>query len=597
VSSLLAFTACATTIEPQLERELYVRAGKSARFDATQTQAPESKFLWEFGDGKKDQGASVLHAYAKPGTYEATLKIKGGGKKGRAVVRVVVAPPSALDVCPKDTAAAFVSDSAQEARAAWDLLAALPLMKDELAEARKELEKELEFFPLDAEALSARGLDPSRGVGACLVSAGGDDVFVLAVGMQPGDAAISWLQGVASREGFSLEESGKDRWRAKFGASEFLLGRANGFLLVVPAVSQNAEQVFSAALAASNGEALGDQEWVERVQVRGALGVYLRGGEVPRTLSGLVRGGGFGLPSLPGIWSSVRGVGLGLQAKKNQLLLSSLVWMTEEGAARSKILSPEGAAFALSPDLTRGAVLYAAGRLDLVALGQGLFAQLPKSTQRDLSDGLTMARSLIGIDLVRDLGEPLGDAALLVVRPDADGLAALANGGQATPGEVILAYQVEDMPRFSSSVEKLVSAIQPLGAGFGLSISKKESGGATLHNFNAGFLDVSLALKGDMLLLTGGPSALVMEKALELVSPASSAVKAGKPASPAPAQQIFVSLSALRSVLSEASQQMRDAEDANEIINYLSGMELLDMSASLVQETARIKVSLTLSPR
>ncbi len=53
-------------------------AGESIPFDAGESKASDgniTKFLWDFGDETSGSGEQVSHAYKKPGTYHATLRI------------------------------------------------------------------------------------------------------------------------------------------------------------------------------------------------------------------------------------------------------------------------------------------------------------------------------------------------------------------------------------------------------------------------------------------------------------------------------------------------------------------------------------------
>ncbi|OQX23849.1 MAG: hypothetical protein BWK80_23795 [Desulfobacteraceae bacterium IS3] len=53
--------------------------GEAIAFDGSRSSDSDGKlieFEWDFGDGKKGQGAKVKHAYQKPGTYGVTLTVK-----------------------------------------------------------------------------------------------------------------------------------------------------------------------------------------------------------------------------------------------------------------------------------------------------------------------------------------------------------------------------------------------------------------------------------------------------------------------------------------------------------------------------------------
>jgi PKD repeat protein len=51
-------------------------------FDASASTLPDSgdrQYLWSFGDGARDSGERVTHAYTRPGTYAVTLSVTAGG--------------------------------------------------------------------------------------------------------------------------------------------------------------------------------------------------------------------------------------------------------------------------------------------------------------------------------------------------------------------------------------------------------------------------------------------------------------------------------------------------------------------------------------
>jgi len=66
---------------------------KSIIFDASQSFLPnpdnEVKYEWDFGDGNKNQGMEVLHAYQEPGKYTVGLTIKDGGSSNTREMEII----------------------------------------------------------------------------------------------------------------------------------------------------------------------------------------------------------------------------------------------------------------------------------------------------------------------------------------------------------------------------------------------------------------------------------------------------------------------------------------------------------------------------
>lgn len=69
-----------------------VEIQKSAIFDASQSFLPDPdktiQYLWDFGDGNKNEGLEVLHAYKTPGRYNISLSIREGENTSEANVEV-----------------------------------------------------------------------------------------------------------------------------------------------------------------------------------------------------------------------------------------------------------------------------------------------------------------------------------------------------------------------------------------------------------------------------------------------------------------------------------------------------------------------------
>lgn len=590
--SVFALSACATTVQPKVETEMYLRAGQAAPFDASATDAKESKYLWSFGDGEKASGAAVRHAYQKPGTYEATLQIKGGGKKGKASIKVVVSPPTALDVLPRDTGLAVVVGDAAGARALWDQFATVAFLQEDLADFKKDVEDEFGFFPLDVDALKARGFDPSKGIGLGLVEAGTEYIPVLAAGVLPGNEGLSWLRGYAQREGLTLEENG-DRWKlTDQGEPALVGGRVKDFLVFAPGRVEGAEQVLNAALATSSSESLGDQEWVAKTQARGSVQMYVRGQEF---LAGALRDMGVApdiqrsLQAVSRNTENSNGYSFGLRSEKNQVFAEWTDWPTAEGRKSILAVSPESAPLAVSPELSKKAFWYSSGSIDPLAIGAQLLAQLPPAERRDLLDGVSALRSFTGIDLALDFGAPLGSSMALLMITEPNGLASMIDSGAAAPGEMILAYAVDDEAALAAGVDKLLSTARTFGSGFGLSIQDKTVAGATAHVLNFGFLEAGLLLKDGVFYFALGQNSSTLEKAAELITNPSKSGKGGKAA---PFLTVF-SLSTLRRDLIAASQKLGGDGDLDEVIELLSPFDALQIAAPSVGQTLRVEATLT----
>jgi chitodextrinase len=76
----------------------------SVAFDASRSTDPDGErlsYLWDFGDGKSASGRAVVHAYDRPGTYRATLRVTdASGQVGAGAKRefevFVKRPPTAV---------------------------------------------------------------------------------------------------------------------------------------------------------------------------------------------------------------------------------------------------------------------------------------------------------------------------------------------------------------------------------------------------------------------------------------------------------------------------------------------------------------------
>ena len=76
----------------------------SVAFDASRSADPDGEplsYLWEFGDGESASGRAVVHAYDRPGTYRATLRVSDdAGQVGAGAKRdfevFIKRPPTAV---------------------------------------------------------------------------------------------------------------------------------------------------------------------------------------------------------------------------------------------------------------------------------------------------------------------------------------------------------------------------------------------------------------------------------------------------------------------------------------------------------------------
>ncbi len=73
------------------------QAGETVSFSAADSTDPDGyikKYEWDFGDGTKDEGVSVTHAYKAPGTYNVTLTVTDNGGATDIVVLPNESPPA-----------------------------------------------------------------------------------------------------------------------------------------------------------------------------------------------------------------------------------------------------------------------------------------------------------------------------------------------------------------------------------------------------------------------------------------------------------------------------------------------------------------------
>lgn len=81
-------------LEAVINAEEAVEQNKSVIFDASQSFIPEKNkeisYLWDFGDGNKNEGQEVLHSYKEPGNYTVKLQISDGTNNSTTTAEVFV---------------------------------------------------------------------------------------------------------------------------------------------------------------------------------------------------------------------------------------------------------------------------------------------------------------------------------------------------------------------------------------------------------------------------------------------------------------------------------------------------------------------------
>ncbi|MGZ4265996.1 MAG: PKD domain-containing protein [Solirubrobacteraceae bacterium] len=99
--------ACAPSVglDPQFVVPSPIDAGDVVQFDGAESRStllvPRANFAWSFGDGTSAVGPSVVHSYARGGTFTVTLKVTDrGGNVAVTTQQVVVLGPSGQIVPP-----------------------------------------------------------------------------------------------------------------------------------------------------------------------------------------------------------------------------------------------------------------------------------------------------------------------------------------------------------------------------------------------------------------------------------------------------------------------------------------------------------------
>lgn len=83
-----------TYLQPVINIDNAIEVSKSTIFDASQSFIPDpaatTKYEWDFGDGNKNEGIEVLHAYKEPGRYNVTLKVDDGSNVSETLMEIFV---------------------------------------------------------------------------------------------------------------------------------------------------------------------------------------------------------------------------------------------------------------------------------------------------------------------------------------------------------------------------------------------------------------------------------------------------------------------------------------------------------------------------
>lgn len=81
-------------LEASINVEQSIEQQKSTIFDASNSFIPNpdatTSYEWDFGDGNKNEGVEVLHAYKEPGNYAVTLTIKSDGEQSTTIQELFV---------------------------------------------------------------------------------------------------------------------------------------------------------------------------------------------------------------------------------------------------------------------------------------------------------------------------------------------------------------------------------------------------------------------------------------------------------------------------------------------------------------------------
>ncbi len=108
ITTANALTTSTSYLQAVITTEDASEAKKSAIFDASQSFIPnpekQIQYMWDFGDGNKDEGIEVLHAYKEPGNYTVKLDIYDGIETSSAEHQVFAYEKLAILITDQETA-------------------------------------------------------------------------------------------------------------------------------------------------------------------------------------------------------------------------------------------------------------------------------------------------------------------------------------------------------------------------------------------------------------------------------------------------------------------------------------------------------------
>jgi hypothetical protein len=603
VLSSLLIAGCAK-VSLTVDTEISARAGQPVRFDAFTKDAPKSTYSWDFGDGNKGEGATLKHTYAKPGEYNAKIKVKGDRKRGNANIKVKVGPPSSLSVIPKEAGFVAVMDDLSEAKAAWDLLYKMPFIQSGLRDIEEESIANLGFFFLNESELASRGFDASLGGSFGIMSVEDQYVPLLVGGIKSDGKASAWIKERIEKEGLTTKEEKIDGVtithtyykNREIGAMTF----TPSFVVYSPSVKTSTDYhvkaLKAAALTAKNGS-ITENDWLSHAGLSGGISMYIQGGDFLTELSREIDGD----PDLRTISSSLRSfaksyqsLAITLRTKGVNFEADMAFWMTEEGANNYRALAPQVPLLSVSPSLVSDSFLYVSGRLDPVETAKQALAGLPPSERNEITQLAGELKGYIGVDLAEDLGKPMGAAYTMLLSLDGDGLADILSGGMTLPGEFIFAYELEDTERFQSTMTNLLQQAGMLLAFGGYSLNNKKIGDADVNSVNFGFGELAIAIKPGVAMLTVGPGPATIEKSLELIT-----VGGNKEKSQLGEQTLVLQFGQLSRELSDTQKEMskggQNTDDMESLLEGLKSFQRLVSDMYLAGDVLRVRTVIELA--
>jgi len=107
------------TLKTDIKTEPVVMVGGGSFFtgtawDSEGTKAAGTRYLWNFGDGATDEGQTVFHTYAYPGTYAVGLTVGAGDEAGMGRTTVQAMPAQIGVVAEPDGSVVLSNQAGQE---------------------------------------------------------------------------------------------------------------------------------------------------------------------------------------------------------------------------------------------------------------------------------------------------------------------------------------------------------------------------------------------------------------------------------------------------------------------------------------------------